>query len=89
LLLYVVLLLASAAGRSEVRNQVQVTVPSIPHARAAGPPTGRSFFWFTGGRLQLESSRVQGWRVKGTNGRNGHGMPCPYAAGRVSGIGGQ
>lgn len=24
-----------------------IILPSIPHARAAGAPTGRSFFWFT------------------------------------------
>ena len=44
MLLYNVLLLASAAERAEELNWLQVARPSIPHARAAGPPTGRSFF---------------------------------------------
>ena len=37
----------AARERSETRGRdelLQVARPSIPHARAAGPPTGRSFF---------------------------------------------
>ena len=37
-------LLASAAERTERPDSLWITVPSIPHARAAGPPTGRSLF---------------------------------------------
>ena len=50
LLLCVVLLLASAVERPAPRNTRRAELTfryrsSIPHARAAGAPTGRSFFW--------------------------------------------
>ena len=46
-LLGFVLPLASAAKRPVGPNDFGLQLPSIPHARAAGAPTGRSLFWFT------------------------------------------
>jgi hypothetical protein len=44
LLLFFALLLARAAARKESRPVSDCIYPH-PHARAAGPPTGRSFFF--------------------------------------------
>jgi hypothetical protein len=53
------------SGRPEVPNQLQVTNPPSPHARAAAPPSGRSLFLalFFARQLQhsQEVTRQQRW----------------------------